>query len=499
LQDVKLNGNTAEELFFIGIDVQNRSVATISGCRIENSDQLDYGLIVENFSTANVTDTIFKANIGVSRRRVHITSAFIVLLTLQLCHSQTAPEPSALVFVVGSSSVVVESTQFLDNTDFYYVLFGGEGTSTVEIDNICIIDGDSTFTIFIDQGSNIDFDPQANFIENHLSEECPEDCEQDSCGRLFEEETGSGCLSGLGACNGLCTVVASSDTCVGTPTNTPAPTAVPTTTTTTAPPLSVVPTTAPMPATSLAPTTGNPTDTSAPTSAPTIIDTTLAPTTGNPTDTSAPTSAPTMIDTTASPLSTDPTTEPTPAPSPELSIQPSLPPSGSGPCEFDTSLEGYSSIEDINLYMENELARIIAGGTPEAAYDIVLCPEAPFDTSSSPLVVQLNNATFRCVEDFACTIRGSGTDGQVLIEEESFPESYPLTSVTFRDLWFSEFTGTSISAVTDGEGVTASATFIACQWFVSTCYCCWRFGYKIASDTPSYRTGWQTLRLTTKA
>lgn len=131
------------------------------------------------------------------------------------------------------------------------------------------------------------------------------------------------------------------------------------------------------------------------------------------------------------------------------------------PCP--TGEQGYVSITAMNEDMQDELARIVAGGAAIPSYDFVLCPDTTFDGTVTLLPV-LSQTRFICGAggtSKTCIIAG-GTQ-QVLIAESTV-STVPVTSVSFVDITFSGFNGTSISAF--ASNVT-SAAFSGCTWTVS--------------------------------
>lgn len=137
------------------------------------------------------------------------------------------------------------------------------------------------------------------------------------------------------------------------------------------------------------------------------------------------------------------------------------------PCPNDSSVIGYSSIEDLNNDMEEELQRIQQGGSPADEYTFRLCPDTVFSTTTAPLRPILNNANFVCGEDGdrsnSCTIIGGSE--QIRFEDSTI-EGYDLSSMSFMGLSFADFegnndlTGTSIGAYATSR-LTATFTNVA--------------------------------------
>jgi hypothetical protein len=131
------------------------------------------------------------------------------------------------------------------------------------------------------------------------------------------------------------------------------------------------------------------------------------------------------------------------------------------PCPSDASISGYTSIASINGDIDQEIARIGGGGSPQELYVLVLCP-GTFDTSSSPLLPRLNQATYSCagtgsVND-GCIF--SGGEANIRIEDPGI-DGYNVNDMNFFGITFDAFTGYSIELL----GIApAEAIFINCLW-----------------------------------
>jgi hypothetical protein len=131
------------------------------------------------------------------------------------------------------------------------------------------------------------------------------------------------------------------------------------------------------------------------------------------------------------------------------------------PCPSDTSISGYTSIASINDDIDQEITRIEGGGSPQELYVIVLCP-GTFDTSSSPLLPQLDQATYSCAGtgnvNEGCIF--SGGESNILIEDPGI-DGYNINDMNFMGITFTAFTGYSI----DLRGIApAEAIFLNCLW-----------------------------------
>jgi len=121
-------------------------------------------------------------------------------------------------------------------------------------------------------------------------------------------------------------------------------------------------------------------------------------------------------------------------------------------CFGDGSIEGYKTIEDMNLDMED----IVTNGTLDGGYTFRFCPITRFDVVE-PLRPILNDTLFVCGaggEEEGCILSG-GTE-QVTLEGDLF-------NVTFLGMVFQNFTNTSVSASASGN---STVLFDRCRWSV---------------------------------
>ena len=124
-------------------------------------------------------------------------------------------------------------------------------------------------------------------------------------------------------------------------------------------------------------------------------------------------------------------------------------------CDTDPDVVGYSTIEDMNLDMQDLVANMTDGDNV-----FRLCPRTIFIVTE-PLTPIVNNTIFTCgvnnsVED-ECVFDGGSE--QVLIEAI-------LENVSFEGLTFQNFNETSIGAFAP---TTSVVTFTNCIWTVSMC------------------------------
>lgn len=123
-------------------------------------------------------------------------------------------------------------------------------------------------------------------------------------------------------------------------------------------------------------------------------------------------------------------------------------------CFDQGDIVGYTSIEDINLDMED----IVMNGTITGPYQFTLCPITTFEVVE-PLRPLLSNSTFVCgaggVEE-GCIITGG--EQQVVLEGD-------LMDVTLFGITFENFENVSIAA-----SASANSTLLVeqCRWRVST-------------------------------
>lgn len=149
---------------------------------------------------------------------------------------------------------------------------------------------------------------------------------------------------------------------------------------------------------------------------------------------------------------------------------------GPQPCPTTPNVTGYASIFTLNSDMLFELARIGAGGEPMADYIFTLCPNMDFDFDANsnngtivPLMPVLDGSVFQCGDMGSqldsCVFLGGTT--QVAIEDSTIP-NYPLETVEFRGVTFSEFTDAALSG---GAGDTTNVFFVESNFEVSIRLC----------------------------
>lgn len=123
-------------------------------------------------------------------------------------------------------------------------------------------------------------------------------------------------------------------------------------------------------------------------------------------------------------------------------------------CFQSRSIEGYKSIEDMNLDMQD----IVMKGTISGPYTFTFCPLSTFIVDE-PLRPLLSDSSFVCgTGDDAtesCVVRGG--QQQVVLQGYLF-------NVTFKGLDFDNFQNTS---VTGNASTNSTALFDRCRWRVS--------------------------------
>jgi hypothetical protein len=114
-------------------------------------------------------------------------------------------------------------------------------------------------------------------------------------------------------------------------------------------------------------------------------------------------------------------------------------------CSGSSGLEGYNSIAEINMDMEDELDRIYAGGYYYSSYKFLLCPEQIFNVTE-PLLPVLSNSIFWCGDDgqvqSECIF--SGGVQQVFLRD-STNASYTIDQVSLFGITFEGFTQQAIA------------------------------------------------------
>lgn len=110
---------------------------------------------------------------------------------------------------------------------------------------------------------------------------------------------------------------------------------------------------------------------------------------------------------------------------------------------------GYESIAEMNTDIQEELALLFTGKTPEASYEFVLCPNTALDMGNETLIPLLDNSMFLCGAQgtsTGCVLAGG--ELQVGIAEPIDP-IHTMTSVSFIGISFQGFTEAAIA----GDGI----------------------------------------------
>lgn len=112
-------------------------------------------------------------------------------------------------------------------------------------------------------------------------------------------------------------------------------------------------------------------------------------------------------------------------------------------CPSDSTLTGYTSISNVNEDMNDELARVLAGGdAPARGYELVLCP-GTFDATADGGVLRpvLDQVNIRCGDgsfEQECII--DGNQEQLIIENPT-DSSYTLSAVQISGVTFNGLSG----------------------------------------------------------
>jgi hypothetical protein len=134
------------------------------------------------------------------------------------------------------------------------------------------------------------------------------------------------------------------------------------------------------------------------------------------------------------------------------------------PCAApDDGIVGYSTIDALNLDMEDELSRIVddGGAIPTNDYIMTLCPGS-ISAQLGPLRPILDKVVFMCTDGTECAIDESTTQ-QVLIQD-SAEAGYTIRSITFMGVTFSGFSGGVSSSVQATEQTVVS--YVNSDWQV---------------------------------
>lgn len=118
-------------------------------------------------------------------------------------------------------------------------------------------------------------------------------------------------------------------------------------------------------------------------------------------------------------------------------------------CPSSTNTVGYTSLDAINLDMENEFVYLKNGGESRAPYVFVLCPNTTYDASATSLLPMLSDSVIICgyngnVRD-DCIL--SGGEIQVVVNDHStdITTKKAINDIRFIGITFSNFTNSALS------------------------------------------------------
>ena len=139
-------------------------------------------------------------------------------------------------------------------------------------------------------------------------------------------------------------------------------------------------------------------------------------------------------------------------------------PVGTETCPSNPELTGYTNLANLQTDIDTEFDRIVAGGTPEDSYVLLLCPQTTFDTSGDDLEPKLNNCVFSCgaTGDVTENCVFSGGNQNIRVRDPA-TDGYVFETMTFQGITFTQFNSRSINL--SGQAPT-EAIFQSCVWEV---------------------------------
>ena len=137
-------------------------------------------------------------------------------------------------------------------------------------------------------------------------------------------------------------------------------------------------------------------------------------------------------------------------------------------CPDDPSaLRGYASIGDLNQDMNDELARIQAGGAiPADDYNLYLCPGTQFTEGTITPVLDRVNISCGGPQSVNPVCIVSSSQGPQVRIQSSTVQNYDVDSVKLSGITFTGFDALSGSVLLEGAS-PATATFENVIWQVS--------------------------------
>ena len=146
------------------------------------------------------------------------------------------------------------------------------------------------------------------------------------------------------------------------------------------------------------------------------------------------------------------------------------------PCPSDPTLQGYTSLRDLNLEMKRHKSFLAPPllETPQAQYKYHLCPHTTFD-GAEQLTPLLDRTLVQCGRSGSaqdnCIIQGGTT--QVLLVD-TLPLQHRI--FVFQGITFTSSTDVSIAAYASSQ---TRAEFYDCHWKVRLHCCCFESSYRL--------------------
>ena len=140
------------------------------------------------------------------------------------------------------------------------------------------------------------------------------------------------------------------------------------------------------------------------------------------------------------------------------------------PCPGTPGSDGYLTIQDIALDIQDEVGRIEKGGFPLPSYNYAICPKAKlqFNESDLPIAAAFDGTSFTCGDDNSgsgCEIHGGDT--QFVISEENLVSKSgkaAIMAISFKGIVFSGFSKSAITIA--GAEEVVSVSVLDCKFVV---------------------------------
>ena len=115
-------------------------------------------------------------------------------------------------------------------------------------------------------------------------------------------------------------------------------------------------------------------------------------------------------------------------------------------CASDGVTLGYDTLEELNLDIQEERARLEGGGEPFNPYLFTLCPQTVFEAAGNTIVPSLNNILIGCGAPPISTNQCVILNGDVQVAIGDFLDTeIPVETVRLSGMTFSSFTGSAIA------------------------------------------------------